>query len=362
MPLILSEFFQKYPQKEAPFMHELRKQWKETRPLLGVKVLHHIPVVTNTLLKIACLIEAGAQVTVTNPDSFCTAQPQAIAALAKEQILFVPRLDELRNESFDLYFDCGAQLHQALGSPNIGAIELTGSGDQLYRSYKLNKPVISIDRTYTKQLETVFGCAESSHEALRKLTKIKPEEKKWLIFGFGKIGRGLAYFCVKNSAEVAVADTNPIQRTLAQNLGLRAVDPNDLNEMHHAIHNAELIITATGTKAAMSKYPIDWFKDKILANLGIDDEFGPQFNTDTVLNDKKPINFILDDPTPMRYIDPEFYLHNIVALDLLNSKFENKVHDITEAVDDFVIKGWCNYHDISIEQINGWFSPREVRC
>lgn len=187
----LLKVFNQYPQTAAPFMHQQLAEWKKSRPLEGLKVLHHVPVVTNTLLKIACIFAAGAEITVTNPSTFCQADPEAIDCLNQANIPYIENPETLSGKQFDLYFDCGAQLYQCLGKPKIGAIELTGSGDQFYRQQTLDVPVISIDRSLTKQLETVFGCAESCHQALAKLARINPSSISWLIFGFGKIGRGL---------------------------------------------------------------------------------------------------------------------------------------------------------------------------
>ena len=61
-------------------MHRQLIDWYNKRPFTGIRVLHHVPVVPNTLLKIACLIEAGAEVTVTNP-SFLSANSKAVASL-----------------------------------------------------------------------------------------------------------------------------------------------------------------------------------------------------------------------------------------------------------------------------------------
>lgn len=80
----------------------------------------------------------------------------AINALNNAGIRFVENLQSLNGEEFDLYFDCGAELYQNLGAPKIGAIELTGSGDEFYRQQTLSFPVVSIDRKLAKQLETVF--------------------------------------------------------------------------------------------------------------------------------------------------------------------------------------------------------------
>ncbi|KTD41662.1 hypothetical protein [Legionella parisiensis] len=350
----LKKIFQKYPRKEAPFMHEQLSEWSATRPLTGLRVLHHVPVVTNTLLKIACLLEAGADVTVTNPTDFCYAHPQAVSSLNEAKIRYIDDPHALVGETFDLYFDCGAQLYQFLGKPKIGAIELTGSGDHFYRQQTLNFPVISVDRTLTKQLETVFGCAESSHMALTQLTSINPKETSWIIFGFGKIGRGLAYFCSQNKVPLVVVDPNRKQRNLAQNLGIKAISPRDFNEIELALIEANVVVTATGQKAIMSDYPHSWFSGKILANLGIYDEFGPHFSDDEVLNHKMPVNFLLNEPTPIKYIDPEFYIHNLVSLMFLKEQLTPGVHGISPALDNTIIERWCNYHSFSLDTINTW--------
>ncbi|WP_058475967.1 NAD-binding protein [Legionella steigerwaltii] len=348
------KFFQKYPKTEAPFMHEQLIEWRDTRPLAGLKVVHHVPLVTNTLLKIACLLEAGADITVTNPSDFCYAHPQAVSCLNEAKIRYIEDPHSLVGETFDLYFDCGAQLYQFLGKPRMGAIELTGSGDQLYRQQVLDFPVISIDRTLTKQLETVFGCAESSHMALAQLTGINPAETSWVIFGFGKIGRGLAYFCIQNKVPVVIVDPNKQQRNLAKNLGINAIDPQDFSNLERALIEANVVITATGKKAIMDDYPHSWFSGKILANLGVYDEFGPHFSDDEVLNHKMPVNFVLNDPTPMKYIDPEFYIHNLVALTFLKEKLTYGVHGISSALDNSMIQRWCAYHSFPLDTINAW--------
>lgn len=353
---VLINAFNKYSQTNAPFMHQQFAEWSTLQPLAGLKVLHHVPLVANTLLKISCLVAAGAEVTVTNPHNFCHAQPEAISCLNKAQIPYVENLETLANTQFDLFFDCGAELYQILGKPSLGAIELTGSGDNYYRQKELDFPVISIDRSLTKQLETVFGCAESSHQALKKLTHLEPSATFWLIFGFGKIGRGLAYFCYQNKVPVMLVDTDPLQRTAAQQLGIKAIDPQNISELECAFQEANVIATSTGQKAIMSKYPKTWFKDKILANLGVYDEFGPQFSAEEVLNNKMPINFVLHDPTPMKYIDPEFYIHNLVALSFLQEQqLAPGVHGITSELDQKMIHQWCAYHGFPLEIIQSWF-------
>lgn len=351
----LSRYFEKYPAHDAPFMHRQIKTWSQDKPLKDLHIVHHVPVVTNTLLKIACLIEAGAIVTVTNPSSFVKPDPIAIASLQASGIRYIEDPQALRGETFDLFFDCGAALFQALGRPRIGAIELTASGDQFYRRSSLDFPVISIDRTLTKQLETIFGSAESAQLAIAQETQCNPAQKAWLIFGFGKIGRGLAYFCVQNKAPVTIVERCPNARAEAQALGLQAIDADDIAALESAMKQSDIVITATGGHAIMQPYPRNWFDNKILANMGVYDEYGPQFSTDHVLNQKAPVNFLLPDPTPIRFIDPEFYAHNLAAIPLLESPLAKGVHDLAATTDHDIIKQWCDDHHFPLTTIQTWF-------
>jgi len=356
MQQIFHGVFNHYPASHAPFMHAQYDAWQETKPLHNLRILHHVPVVNNTLLKIACLIAAGAEVTVTNPD-FMQACPKALATLAAEKVRFVTDLRRLKHETFDVFLDCGAAVYQAIGAPRIGAIELTGTGDQRYRELSPAFPVISIDRSLTKQLETVFGMAASAARALGKLTGKPPAYRHWLVFGFGKIGRGLAYLCMKNGIAVTIVDPLDTARLQAIQLGVQAVDALDIHAVKTALEAADIVITATGGADALKAYDKDWFTGKTLANLGILDEFGPRFSLDEVLNAKQPINFALDDPTPIDFIDPEMYVHNDAATLLLDEDLDNGIHNLPTSYDQEIIRRWCEYHGGSRDEIERWFMP-----
>lgn len=357
--LKLFESFNEYKIDRAPFMHEQFAQWSKEQPLLGLKVLHHVPVVMNTLLKIACLIVAGAEVTVTNP-SFMTADPRVLDLLNQDNIRYVSDLSALKGEVFDVYFDCGAELYQALGAPRLGAIELTASGDHYYREQLLSFPVVTIDPTLTKQLETVFGAAESCQMAIEMLTHVKPHPKSWVVFGFGKIGRGLAYSCVNNNTNVVVVELLEEQRRAAEKMGIHAIAPDSWDKLKLAISQADIVVTATGGKGILNHYPREWFDGKILANMGVYDEFGVNFSEQAVLNQKKPVNFVLNDPTPMQYIDPEFYIHNKAVFDLLKNKLSPGVHRVQDEVDQDIISRWCQFHSVPLDVIRDWFIATET--
>ncbi|VEG92061.1 adenosylhomocysteinase [Legionella spiritensis] len=360
--MTFEDYFACYGAKDAPFMHEQWLKWRELQPLKGLTGLHCVPLVPNTLLKIACLVAAGMEITAVNPECLRNDTPscqRAVACLESSGVRYVADCYDLRQQRFDIYFDCGAELYQKLGRPAIGAVELTGSGDDFYRRQTLDFPVVSIDRTLTKQLETVFGTAVSAALAIEALTGYNPAEKSWLIFGFGKIGRGLACYCQKYAVSFTVVEPCPNACRAATALGIACISPLDKKAVAEAVSRSDIVITASGKKAIMDEYPVEWFENRILANMGIYDEFGARFCKERVLNHKAPLNFVLEDPTPIQYMDPEFYAHNLAALDLLEGDRRPGVYDLSLIQDNTIIRQWCQYHRVSDKDIQKWFIPRE---
>ena len=158
----LSSHFKHYPPTIAPFLHEQLKQWTQTKPFERLKVLHHVPLLPNTLLKIACLIAGGATVTVTHPHAITKANPDVIACLKQEGIRYIEDLSTLRREAFDIYFDYEAELYLSLGAPVIGAIELTAFGDSCYRHELIDFPVVSVYQSMTQQIKAILGDKEQA--------------------------------------------------------------------------------------------------------------------------------------------------------------------------------------------------------
>lgn len=352
----IKKFFDTYTTVDAPFMHAQFAQLVHDRPFNKMKVIHHFPLVTNTLLKIACLVAAGADVTVTNPN-FLKAHRSALDALQADNINYCDDLNKLQGMHFDIFFDCGAEIYQTLGNPNLGAVELTATGDNFYRSAHVNFPVLSIDKTYTKQLETVFGCASNVAASVKKIIDVDITNKKWLLVGFGKIGRGLGFYCKHNGIEVIASDIDVAARATAEGLGISSVDPNNLEMFKDALQQIDVVITATGIANVMSVYPKQWFANKILVNMGIADEFGPAFNINEIVNNKLPVNFVLHDPTPMKYIDPTFYAHNEAGLELLKEQWQG-IRSLSTEIDNSIIERWCQFHNEDRSLIEKWFSER----
>ena len=54
--------------------------------------------------------------------------------------------------------------------------------------------------------------------------------------------------------------------------------------------------------------------------MGVEDEYGPGVPDERVLEAKRPVNFILKDPTLMKYIDATMALHNEGAVVLVTGQ------------------------------------------
>ncbi len=142
--------------------------------------------------------------------------------------------------------------------------------------------------------------------------------KRLLIVGYGKVGRGLVHYARKAGMSVCVADI--LDKRAELPLGTDFVSVGDTDEFNREILRSWCTVTATGTPGALRrKLQLADIIDSpvLLANMGVEDEFGSSIPETRVLNHKKPLNFILEDPTLMRFIETTLALHNACALELL---------------------------------------------
>ena len=88
---------------------------------------------------------------------------------------------------------------------------------------------------------------------------------------------------------------------------------NQRQDVENAVKEAYAIVTATGVPGAVQKScspKVVISSNAILANMGVEDEFGPDSPAERVLNGKATINFSLEEPTHLRYIETTFALQN----------------------------------------------------
>ncbi len=307
--LLEQELLRHYRREEFPALLAQAEEWRKTRPLAGVRVFDATPVFRNTLGKYMALLRGGAELTVGYSD-FIPHDENTLAFLDSAGIQTAE--NDLEGET-DVVLDC-AGVHRKK-RVSLGYVELTRSGVERYRTSE--KPVFVADSSRIKRIETSLGTGESCLRALRALGYGELKGVDALLFGYGKVGRGIAMYLADAGALVTVVDA--LERCpSAPSSGLKCIDSRSGAEIRAAISGARLVVSATAVPGALTPFAsLLNSSGAILVNMGVDDEFGPSVPPERVLNRKKPLNFILEEPTHMKYIDPTMALDNEGAKVLL---------------------------------------------
>ena len=329
-----------YEKNEYPALAALESEWAYTHPFDGLRVLVATPIYRNTMTQYRALLAGGATLLVgfsgmNDPEVVDFLKDWGIPVVTPAEMLEA----ESRGEVVDLVLDCAgpfAELH-----PKIGFVELTRSGVQYYKNAK--KPVYVADSGIVKRIETSLGTGDGYFRALEKLgfDGAGFEGKKLVVFGSGKVGSGIALQGVRRGCAVSVVTdlkrfalsgneggANSMPQTAANSMpagdfsavleqnGVNVVDCHDYATVSALIENADFVVTATGVKNALAAPELQkslLSTSAILANMGVEDEYGEAVPAEKVLNDKGPLNFILEEPTHLKYIDTSLALHAALA-------------------------------------------------
>lgn len=298
---------QHYSVSDFPVIFDQFERWAAERPLEGARVLDASPPMHNTLVKYLPLLAGGAELQVA-VSAEIPHDPQAIAMFPE----FGIRAVELPTaQHFDVVMDCAGYCAQV--PSRFGYAELTRSG--IYRYQNCHKPVVMVDSSEIKQIENEFGTGDGFVRAMEQLGHGNFEGCSVMIFGGGKVGRGIARELLLRQAVVTIVDDPAVEPKFP---GAHYEDRFDPVAVRQAIESAWCIVTATGIENALREHAqVLNDSSALIANMGVDDEFGPELPASRVLNAKAPLNFLLAEPTQLRYLDPTFALSNASALALL---------------------------------------------
>lgn len=312
-----------YPTLEAQYV-----EWSASKPLAGLRVLDVTPLFANTLLKHRSLIAAGARLSVGLSD-FISADKSVVEFCRQIGIEVVDRAGE-----YDVVLDCAAAYSSS--QARIGYVELTRSGVETYTAKGARCYVA--DSSRIKRLETELGTGESFFRAMDTMGYTDWSGKRLVVFGSGKVGRGIVRYGIERGASVVVVSdpSMPID-------GVELVDYRDRVTVDRVVGEAYCAVMATGVLGAFSRtVTVDNVVSTpvMLVNMGAEDEFGSDVADARVLCGKRTINFTLAEPTHMRFIDATMALHNYGAVFLAqnpsaqgiiipDSRIEQHLLDIT---------------------------------
>ncbi|MFI3330878.1 MAG: hypothetical protein R3Y38_03655 [Rikenellaceae bacterium] len=313
-----------YASDEYPVLCDQIASWQNTQPLKGLTVLDATPVFRNTMAKYLALIAAGAELVV-GISEVMPYDSKIIKILTQSGIKIV-KAESVQTIKIDFILDCAASFIK--WHAELGYVELTRSGIDSYKA--ANKAVYLADSGVIKKIETSLGTGESFFRAMRQLGYNDFENKNLVIYGSGKVGRGLEIYAKKYGMNVAIISKDEGDY----------IDANDREKIDETLKSAYAVVTATGVKGAVEK-SCDCEKlinsSALLANMGVEDEFGESIPNERVLEGKKPLNFILEEPTHMKYIDATMALHNWGAIYLKdNPEIKNVVSPDSETEKKFL--------------------------
>jgi len=316
-----------YEPREYPALSFLADQWVCRRPFEGLKVLVATPIYRNTLVEYRTLLAGGAKVYVghaiaaSGTNAVMPCDEDIIKTLREEGIPVITDIDVKCGkvaDDFDLILDCAGQF--SFCHPRIGFVELTRSGVQFFE--KSEFPVYVADSGIVKRIETILGTGDGCFRGLESLGYTDFENKKLIVFGSGKVGCGIALQGVQHGMKVATV--TDVSRRNSSTDFCHVLERNDVeiidcfndSAVKAAVLEADFLVTATGVKAALSVSAITVIKNRpelIVANMGVEDEFGEYLPAMRVLNNKAPLNFMLDEPTHLKYIDASLALHSALG-------------------------------------------------
>lgn len=336
------EVWDAFEEKDVFFLRNQCNEFQQSEVYKGLSILHNVPLTLVTVLKIEALLKAGAIITVL-PFSKVPIEEKAEEILKKHGICLIKDRKQIENKVYDIFLDCGAELIDCT-PPRIGIVELTRTGAINYEKKNLPVPIIDIDNSNIKKLETFFGTGSGFVKAFKKLFPNSISEHKFLLIGFGKVGQGILWNLKKVCPFVSatVVDFNCDKASL---FDVTIINPNNNEQLTEAIASSSVIVTATGIKHCISNfYNSKLFKGKILINMGAEDEFGDSFAASEVVFDKKPINFLLNFPTPMKYLDVVMCIHNYAPKIIMERKLSANYHPLPSDIDLSLLDCWFNIH------------------
>jgi len=272
--------------RQMPVLAAIRDRFEHEQPLAGYRVSACLHVTTETANLMRTLKAGGADVVLCASNPLST-QDDVAAALVEE---FDVAVFAIKGEDNDTYYahieaavdhkphltmDDGADVIGVLHSARreqlgdiIAGTEETTTGvirlKALERDGALGFPIIAVNEAKTKHLfDNRYGTGQSTIDGIIRATNVLLAGKRFVVAGYGWVGRGVASRARGMGSHVIVTEVDPLRALEA------AMDGFEVLTMGRAAELGDLFCTATGDKNVISREHIERMKDgAILANTG----------------------------------------------------------------------------------------------
>src|SRR6266536_1212379 len=257
--------------RQMPVLESIRERFDREQPLAGYRVSACLHVTSETANLMRTLKAGGAGVVLCASNPLST-QDDVAAALVDE---FDISVFAIRGEDNDTYYqhieaavDHKPQLTMDDGADVIAGTEETTTGvirlKALERDGALGFPVIAVNDAGTKHLfDNRYGTGQSTIDGIIRATNVLLAGKRFVVSGYGWVGRGVALRAKGMGSHVIVTEVDPMRAIEA------VMDGYEVLPMEKAAPIGDIFCTATGDKSVIRREHIETMKDgAILANTG----------------------------------------------------------------------------------------------
>ncbi len=274
---------------EMPGLMALRREFAESQPLAGVRLVGCLHMTIQTAVLIETLTELGAEVRWSSCNIFST-QDHAAAAIAETGVPVFAWKGETDDEYWwcveqtltgpggwqpNMILDDGGDLTQLLHDkfPDLmkeirGLSEETTTGvKRLYEMQKegsLKCPAFNVNDSVTKsKFDNLYGCRESLVDGIKRATDVMIAGKIAVVCGYGDVGKGSAQSLRGLGATVWITEIDPINALQAAMEGYRVV------RFDEVCDQVDIVVTATGNYHVVTGAQMERMKDQaIVCNIG----------------------------------------------------------------------------------------------
>jgi adenosylhomocysteinase len=272
--------------RQMPVLAEIRERFEKEQPLAGYRVSACLHVTTETANLMRTLEAGGADVVLCASNPLST-QDDVAAALVEEYDIACFAIKGEDNDTYyshieaavdhkpHLTMDDGADVISVLHSARreqlgdiIAGTEETTTGvirlKALEAEGKLGFPVIAVNDAKTKHLfDNRYGTGQSTIDGIIRATNVLLAGKRFVVCGYGWVGRGVAMRAKGMGAHVIVTEVDPMRALEA------LMDGYELMPMAQAARVGDIFCTATGDKHVIAREHLAEMKDgAIVANTG----------------------------------------------------------------------------------------------
>src|SRR6187399_2408247 len=272
--------------RQMPVLAAIRERFERDKPLSGYRVSACLHVTTETANLMRTLQAGGADVVICASNPLST-QDDVAAALVDEYGISVFAIKGEDNDTYyqhieaavdhkpQLTMDDGADVIGVLHSHRreqlgdiIGATEETTTGvirlKALERDGALGFPVIAVNDALTKHMfDNRYGTGQSTIDGIVRATNVLIAGKRFVVAGYGWVGKGVASRARGLGAHVIVTEVDPLHALEA------AMDGFEVMPMARAAETGDVFVTATGDKHVLTAEHMKRMKDgAILSNTG----------------------------------------------------------------------------------------------